>query len=205
MLLSALLFLVALPTAFAPTPSHRQYYAMPASFLFLLVPYVFASNAKQARTPLLVLAAVALVWGLPTLLESTARLPRRTAWSALYAHDVSVRMREAVGANGEQGKVATLSPLFAAEANLPIYHELSIGPFLYRLGDLLTAEERRHFVATSPREIGKLLARDPPSAILVGDEGPLDTPLIEYAQSNGYERVGIEGFSGNLYVRSSKN
>jgi hypothetical protein len=99
-----------------------------------------------------------------------------------------------------QRKVATLSPLFAVEARLPIYPELATGPFLYRVGDLIPPEQRKRFVATSPRSVGALLAADPPGAIVVGVEGDLDDPLVEYASAPGYRKVPGTGRSGQLYV-----
>ena len=50
---------------------------------------------------------------------------------------------EVIGKQNKHGKIATLSPLYAIEANLPIYHELATGPFLYRVGDLLRPEQRK--------------------------------------------------------------
>jgi hypothetical protein len=98
-------------------------------------------------------------------------------------------------------KIATLSPLFVIESNLPIYSELSTGPFLYRVGDLLTPEQRNRFVGTSPKSIGYLFAEDPPAAILIGFEGALDKPLVEYAIIHNYKKIDVIGFGGELYVR----
>jgi hypothetical protein len=126
-------------------------------------------------------------------------------WWGLVAHEVSIDVRRALEARDiDTGdKVATLSPLFVADANLPIYRELSTGPFLYRIGDLLSREQRKRFVGTSPSSIGNILKNDAPSAILVGFEYDLDSPLIEYARRNGYRKVNgcWEKVGGTLYVR----
>ena len=138
----------------------------------------------------------------PLLFKSMATLTHRDGWSGLRVHNISMNVRTILdGKIGANNKVATLSPIFVIESNLPIYAELSTGPFLYRVGDLLTLEQRNQFVGTSPRSIGDLLNQNPPAAILVGFEGDLDKPLVEYAKINNYKKVDIVEFSGALYVR----
>jgi hypothetical protein len=100
-----------------------------------------------------------------------------------------------------QGPIATLSPIFAIEANLPVYPQFSTGPFLFRVGDLLTAEQRKHFVGTSRATVAELLDSDPPAAILAGFEKELDGPLIEYAHVNRYRLADVAGLNGQLYIR----
>ena len=150
------------------------------------------SNCRSSNDPFL-------------LLKSVPSLIHKDKWSGLHVHDVAAKIRNALIINhiGPGGKVATLSPLYAIEANLPIYNELSTGPFLYRVGDLLTIEQRRHFVGSSPNSIGDLFAGDPPSAIVIGNDGQLDKPLVEYARNNNYREIFVAGFRGNgkLYVR----
>jgi hypothetical protein len=87
------------------------------------------------------------------------------------------------------------------EANLPLYPQFSTGPFLYRIGDLLTPELRKKFVGTSQGTVGELLNADPPAAILAGFEKDLDNPLIEYARAHDYRLVDVSGLDGQLFVR----
>ncbi len=206
-LLACLLFFIAVPTALAPTPSWPQYYAIPVSFLFLLLVYSCASNSLEmlkVKTRLLfILVLLSLVYSGPIMIRSISHLASRDGWVGLHVHDVSMNIRNVLISNGmdTNRKIATLSPLFAIECNWPIYGELSTGPFLYRVGDLLTSEQRNHFVGTSPESIGDLLSEDPPAAILVGFEGSLDKPLVEYARIGNYKKVDVAGFDGDLYVR----
>lgn len=203
--LAFLLVLIAVPTALAPTPSCHQYFAMPVSFLFLLLVYSVASRgmATVYRRLLLILVVVSLAYNGPFLLMSLQKLTHRDRWSGLYVHDVSMKVRNVLidKTTDANLKIATLSPLFVIESNLPIYSELSTGPFLYRVGDLLTPEDRKHFVGTSPQSITDLFNKEPPVAILVGFEGELDDPLVAYAITNNYSKVDIAGFGGMLYVR----
>jgi hypothetical protein len=205
--LALLLFLIAIPTALAPTPSFVQYYAMPVSFLFLLLVYGCASHSGQASTLnrrwLFILMIVALAYTGPALLKRVASLTERQAWVGLRVHDVSMEIRKAIANHGGdvQRPVATLSPIWVIEANLRVYPQFSTGPFLYRIGDLLTPELRKKFVGTSQETVGELLNADPPAAILAGFEKDLDNPLIEYARAHDYLLVDVSGLDGQLYVR----
>jgi hypothetical protein len=205
--LALLLVLIAVPTALAPTPSFPQYFAMPASFLFLLLIYSLSSTSVEIATlhrrVLLALVLVSVAYNGPSLLKSMSHLAHRDRWSGLHVHDVAMNLRNVLADRpaGTDYKTATLSPLFVIESNLPIYPELSTGPFLYRIGDVLTPEDRDRFMGTSPRSIDGLFNDDPPVAILVGFEGTLDDPLIEYAIANSYTKVDVPGFGGKVYVR----
>lgn len=206
--LAILLVLVSVPAALAPTPLFPQYFAMPVSFLFLLLVYSLSLTCRSGRTAtvrrlLLILVLVCVASTGPGLLDSLSGLTHRDRWTGLYIHDVSMDIRDILTdrTTGTDYRVATLSPLFAVESNIPIYPELSTGPFLYRIGDCLTPEARNRFVGTSPKSIDALLDEEPPAAILVGFEGKLDEPLIEYAITNNYAEVDVPGFDGELYVR----
>ena len=205
MLFACLLVLTAVPSALLPKPSFPQYFAMPVSCLFLLLPYSCALQRVKVLTMALsrVLFALVLVSVAYNGRGAIHRLAERSGWSGLRVHDIAMSIRSAVQDNGlgRSGKIATLSPIFVVEANLPIYSELSTGPFLYRVGDLLSPEERDRFVGTSPSSIGDLLDEDPPAAIIVGFEGDLDRPLKEYAIMNSYRQIHLAGFDGELYVR----
>ena len=206
LVLAFLLFLAAVPTALAPTPSFPQYYAVPVSALFLLLVYSSAQQTVKSAywqsAALSILVLIAMAYRGSEWLAATMSLRYRDNWSGFQVHDVSKKIRNALidGHLDTGGKVATLSTMFAVEANLPIYDELSSGPFFYRSGDLLTAEQRKRFVITSPRTIGGLLAEEPPSAIIVGHEGRLDDPLLEYAKDNNYREIQVDGLGGRCFL-----
>jgi hypothetical protein len=202
-----LLVLIAIPTALAPTPSFPQYFAMPVSFLLLLLIYAIASNSLERptlyRKLLLIQVLLTLACNGPFLLTSMSRLTYRDGWSGVYVHDVSMSIKNIVADRTTvvNHRIATLSPLFVIEANLPIYSELSTGPFLYRVGDLLNPEDRNHYVGTSPKSIADLFGKEAPVAVLVGFERELDRPLVEYAVNNSYVEVHVPEFGGKLYIR----
>jgi hypothetical protein len=103
--------------------------------------------------------------------------------------------------SGSPGKILTLSPVYAIESDLPIYPELATGSFVFRIGDRLSQEERERYHATSVSTIGDLLDADPPAAILVGDEGELENPLLDYAQKHNYAPYDDELAGGRLFIR----
>lgn len=205
-LLAVLFFLTAAPTALAPTPSFFQYFALPVSGLFLLLVYAWAPSTQGAPwRPSLVMLCLVLMGGVvngPGLQRSLTRLADPQTWSGVQVHQAALSVRQRLEAAGAAaGKVATLSPLYAIEANLPIYPQLATGPFLFRVGDLLSAEQRQRFIASSPQTIGDLLDAEPPAAILVGFEGDLDASLREYARQRHYAKQDSMADGVELYVR----
>jgi hypothetical protein len=207
--LAFLLFVVAVPTALAATPSWPAYYAMPISFLFLLLVYACVSKSPDIsmylNRLLLILVLVSLGSSGAAFVKSIYSLRYRNNWEGLLVHDVSINIRNTLANYGNKGndKIATLSPEYVLDANLPIYLELADAPFTYRAGDLLTPEQRQQFIVTSPKTIGNLLSKDPPAAIFVGFEGNLDQPFIQYAVSHNYRKV--DGFfgGGEVYILES--
>ena len=206
-LLAMLLFLVAVPTALAPAPSFFQYFALPVSCLFLLLIYAWAPHAaadfrwRRVLLPMLVLVSVAFSG--PGLQRSITRLLDPQTWSGVYVHQVAMSIRQALetAGVGPTGKIATLSPVYVIEANLPIYPQLATGPFLFRVGDLLTPAQRQRFVGASPQTVHELLDADPPVAILVGFEGDLDASLRDYAKQHNYAQQDTMAGGAELYIR----
>jgi hypothetical protein len=156
----------------------------------------------RLRTLLSICVFLSSLYNGPSLVKSITSLARREAWTGLHVHDLSTRIRDALVREHLETnrRIATLAPLFVVESGMSIYRELSTGPFLYRIGDLLTEGQRAEFIATSPGSIGALLDGDPPVAIVVGLEGNLDEPLVEYAKRRNYQSVEVAGFDGDLYV-----
>jgi hypothetical protein len=204
--LSGLLVVVSALTAFTPRPLFPQYFAMPIPFLLTLMAALYAQMAQPQRRTMLQAAVIAAV-----LLTITV-LPRHTGslrstiegdgrWAGIEAVDASRRISEQIGTAGPPAKVATLSPVYAIETGLPIYPELATGSFVYRIGDLLSAEERVRYRATSISTIHQLFDADPPAAILITGEGDAELPLLDYAQSRGYTAVDEQIPGGQLFVR----
>lgn len=211
--LSAMLLAVTVGMALSIRPSFPQYYVPPIPFamIFAICLYrILDQKSRVATKPFLATAAVVtVVMGGPFLLQDVPQLLRPGGWAVSKVHEVGEDIASALAAKSiASKKVATLTSLYPLEGGLEIYPELAAGPFFFRIGDDVTAQERSRFHITSAASLASLLDAEPPAAILVGFEGHLDQPLIDYAKTHGYlplkqsfgrDRYGI----GVLYVRTS--
>ncbi|MBU1704400.1 MAG: hypothetical protein KJ922_03470 [Nanoarchaeota archaeon] len=68
----------------------------------------------------------------------------------------------------------------------------------------LSSENMRRFHTTSFQHISELLKQRPPSAILVGFEGTVDSPFEDFAIENGYEKREDIVQGGRLYISRRK-
>jgi hypothetical protein len=202
--LAAMLLAASTLAALAPTPVFAKYFTVPTPYLVLLLVFAARRGARHARAAgalLLATTAISLALGAPRYLSTAKALASTSRWVPVEIHARAANIGAAVAAAGP-GKVATLTPLLAVEAGLPVYPELASGPFLYRVGDLLTPEQRARVRATSPSTVGDLLRSDPPSAVLVGFEGELDAPLEAFARRSGYVKADGDFWGATLYVRT---
>lgn len=202
-LLLLLLVLCGAVGVLLPTPLLYQYLALPVPFLILLLPCWYgavpsrrAQGMIKAALPGLVV--LLLVGSQFAPFRTLPRLPDTNSWAGIAVHHLAESIRARIAAPA--GPVATLSPLLIIEAGLATYPEFATGPFLYRVGDLLTEAERTRYVGTSPATVANLLDSQPPAAILVGFEAGLDEPLIAYAATHGYAAIPGDFGGGTLYV-----
>ena len=150
---------------------------------------------------LVTIALLSVYFTSPRLFRYQGRIFDTRSWTGMSVHATGDEIRQAIGPMADGDVVATLSPLYVMETGLPILPEFATGPFLFRVGDLITEEQRRNYGATSASDIGGLLEKTRPKAILVGFEPECESPLIEYAKENGYTRVDKDFQGGTLYVR----
>ena len=73
--------------------------------------------------------------------------------TGIRVREIAHRVSKAIGDRRHDGKVATLSPLYAIEVGLKIYDELSAGSFTYLSGDLSTAEQRKNLRLPRPFDL----------------------------------------------------
>jgi hypothetical protein len=180
-----------------------QYFTIMIPFTILLaVSYyrVFPSaSRRKVRNALIAVAGASVIAGLA---QTTFEVYRSGAEPVPEQVD-EVAQAISNALRGHRGKIATLSPLYAVEADLQIYNEFSTGVFAYRIGDLLEPQERHEFVTTSPDSLDELFDVDPPAAIFVRNiyDAALDGPFIAYAESRAYIQVKGQFDGGKLYVR----
>ncbi|WP_026622957.1 hypothetical protein M728_003936 (plasmid) [Ensifer sp. WSM1721] len=196
--------------SFVTKPAFPQYYMPPIPFMILLIVCLLAAMTAEQRQharPLIVALAVgAFLLGAPQLLQDLPKLARPSTWTGIQVHNTAMRIREHLTIDARRPRIATLSPSYAIDAGLEIYPQLASGPFFFRIGDYLSAEERAAYNITSPSTIHVLFDAAPPDAILIGHEGEFDEPLKAYALAHGYVRVaepiGTDRYGDSiLYVR----
>ena len=187
-------------SAFVPTPPHYPYYAVPLPFaLFVLAELCsLAPPVASVRRVLVALALVALGTNLHRYLRAVD-LP--DGWTPTRVSAIGSRIRASVASAGASGPVATLTPLFALEAGLPIYPQLVTGSFLYRIGDRLPAAALERARGCSASTLRGLLKSEAPSAVFLGLEGELDDAFLEFASQADYAEVAGDFGGGRLFVR----
>ncbi|MBW2109769.1 MAG: hypothetical protein JRI36_14070 [Deltaproteobacteria bacterium] len=204
-MLAGLLVLFTMAAALQPTPLFPQYFVMPISFAIVFIGSCYGAisiaNRRATRTLLACVAIVAVLFGGVRLFKYIHRLHRTDTWTAIAVHLTAEDIRDHIDEVEVGGKVATLSPLYAIEAELPIYRELSTGPFLYRVGDLIPDDQKHAFSVVSKSGLQALFDIESPSAILVGFEGHLDSAFASYAKQHGYVKIDKDFNGGTLYVR----
>ena len=210
------LALAGLLAALAPTPVQRQYFMPLLPPLFVLWGRIDAWDWVSLRPRLsravFVLTTLGAVIGAGRLLyvlcDGLARDALRGGPPALHltaeAHWIGARLR-AVQASGD---IATLSPQVALDSGYPIDPRFASGAFLYRSGDMLSADELRRLHAVSPRTLTAALDAAPPAAIVTGYERPeglarrnLDDDLRAYARAHRYARQADPAGKAELYIR----
>ncbi|WP_419813914.1 hypothetical protein [Glacieibacterium sp.] len=177
--------------AFLPRPSFPQYFAPPLPFLLvLLILLIGRQTDAERRSMMPVFAAAAgltIVLAAPPLLARLPLLARPAAWTGNVVHDTAV----AVAAAAHGRPVATLAPIYALDGGAAVYPELAVGPFVYRVADLIAPDHRRFWRTVSASTLAARLDAQPPGAILVGAEGELDDAFRAYAASRGYRRASL--------------
>jgi hypothetical protein len=99
--------------------------------------------------------------------------------------------------------VATISPVHALEAGARIPLEFSTGPFFYRVGDTLRADQRRRFHGTSMSTVAQLLESSSPVAVLTGVDGNSlgwDEPFVRWARVELYRPQNLEDSDAILWL-----
>ncbi|MDJ0864469.1 MAG: hypothetical protein QNK03_00075 [Myxococcota bacterium] len=196
------LLAVGLFTAVALTPSYPQYLALPVSLLMLAIALALGALARgddrASRLRFVALcagAAVALAIRAPDAIERAFPDERVFYPTELVARE-SRRIRELIAPGS---LVATLSPIAPLGAGMRVHPEFATGPFLYYIGDEMTAEERRAWRVVSAATLDALLEREPPDALFLGYEPRYEHELRRWAAARGLQRRRVLR-TGLLYV-----
>jgi hypothetical protein len=174
--------------ALAPTPSFYQYFYAPVPFVFIGILYgmpLLYGAGQPVRIALGVFGSIVVISsiiGFRQYGDTALNLSPRT-WTAVEIHRTGQAIKRSLG----EGKVLTLSPIFPLEGGLEIYPAFVTGPFAWRVAPLVSHDDRQALGLVSANDLPILLRNSPPKGILVGLEGDLEKPLVDYASANGYE------------------
>ncbi len=198
MVLSILLALTFFLIAFFPPTLLKQYLAMPVPFLTIALAYPLMCFCKgSADSPslrvqfrlnciLVALCVLVAVASYPVVLERIPRLFETDKWVPNRLHRISRDISEKTKG---RGPILTLAPLYALEGGCDIYVELAAGPFVYRVADSMSPDERRITNAVGPETLEQLLEDNPPSAVIISVEpGFLEKPLFQTAVKRDWEK-----------------
>ncbi len=186
--LAATLSLAMFVAALVPTPTFEQYYysALP----FVIVSIALACRAQPSRVGV-ALMLVLLIMSLPQGFSVMRNVPlvfMPDQWTSSKTHQVGAWLRERAGS----GTIVTLAPIYPLEAGLPIDAQLATGPFAYRVGTLMSADERAQQGLFTIEDIGKHLDARAPHDMLLGYEPEeLEEPLVDYARAHQFKYVRL--------------
>jgi len=176
---------IGITTCFVLTPMHIQYLAFPFTFLSLLMafPLKWMTVVSKSKIGIIAIGVVLLFQNCSVLIST---------WKndvALSPLSVYQGLKElSFGDSDSRIKAATLSPIFAIEAGLDTYSQLSSGPFNFRLGSLLQGVDiNQLIVPITSSEIESFLKEENPPFIIVGGEEEYDPFFVKYAVDNQYE------------------
>ncbi len=168
-LLAILFFLIA----YIPPTIWVQYFAVPVPFLILSLAFPLRYLWQSARIHFKLACMLIIVCALTGVIENPfifTRIPKlfkTDNWTALRVHKTSEQIAQKID---KSKPVLTLAPLYALEGGCKIYPQLSAGPFVYRVADLMSDGELKATNTVGPKTLKKLIEKLPPSAILTGTE-----------------------------------
>ncbi|MDI1295186.1 MAG: glycosyltransferase family 39 protein, partial [bacterium] len=201
----------ALTGAALPTPSQVQYLMPLLPPLALALGYMLEDARHWPFAPRQALLGLLCVAALPGMLPASRHImAMQNNGSPVLASGEAARWAgRQVRAIAGDDVVATLSPPQILGSGLRLDPRFAPGPFAYRTGWTLRAEQARRIHAMTPATLTDL-DHNPPAAILVGYEGgtrklPLrpDDSLIAYARQRGYRLIPMPDGIGRLYVRGT--
>lgn len=198
--LALMLLLFSFVVVFVPSPMFKQYFALPVSFVFMacaMMNMEFLGKRKAWVIGFLIVLSIHTVNK-----GFEFRWPAERALVHVQIERGAKKIKALMAERGVDGKLATLSPLYGLEAGLDIYPEFSTGPFLYRVGNLMSEQNQKKMIGTSADSLIEFLDAEPPGAILVGFEKKFDDKLREYAKARAYKLVPEAVLEGELYIRS---
>jgi hypothetical protein len=193
-----------------PTPIWRAYFSPFVISVVLFTAALYSELTpnvrRQARLALWVCALAIVAINIRADMGRIGATFEPDRWMGEEIHRRGQLLRSAVPQDARGRPVATLSPVYALEAGLPIYPELATGQFAFRIGGLLSSEEIRLYRTASTATLESLLDREPPSAVFIGFADGQDSSLVEYARKRGFVKHTVVPRRADVWVsRSERN
>ncbi|MBN1350347.1 hypothetical protein JXJ21_13110 [candidate division KSB1 bacterium] len=205
-LFTMMLLVLTIGVVLIQQPPRIQHLALAIPFLILLISYWYKMLSEDVRNYihilLISLASLCIITGGKPIFQHIYQIHDVQHWRSISLHRTAVQMKAFVNVDYNDFKIATLSPLYALEAGLRIYPELSTGPLLYRVGDLVPDEKLSLYKGTSRERIYWLFQRKYPGAILVDQntQNNLVQPFVQFATVNGFKQLPWTFDGLSLYV-----
>jgi hypothetical protein len=122
-------------------------------------------------------------------------------WQAEHFHRQAIEIKTCI--QNRKGAIATLSPHYVIEAGLDVYREFATGPFIYRVGNLLSAQALKKYRGVSGGTLDTFFANSSPLAILVGHYPDHEARFINWAENHGYKKIYLQKSDLILYLKQS--
>lgn len=203
---------LGLSVALFMTPCWPQYLALAMPYILvaaMLALRFVPEELTQTRTVLVAIGTVLAFAAFVNPKDIVAIFRPQTDWQPLVLKSTAREIERVVKKSAATGKLATVQPLYAIEAGLPIYAEFATGPFVFSVADMLPDDKQKQLLAVGRKRLESVLDADPPAAILAGfyEGDPMfnDQSLISYAEQRNYRRVTLSCCPQlSLYLRPEK-
>jgi 4-amino-4-deoxy-L-arabinose transferase-like glycosyltransferase len=209
LLLAVLLVFTFFIIALAMPVTWEQHLATPIPFIVIsfAFPLLYLRKRDSNTGPgeyfklacvLISVSIVATIISYPVILQRVPKFFDAQSWTPVQLHQIS----EDIAAKTKSPKlILTLAPLYALEGRCDIYTELSSGPFVYRVADLMTASDLETIKAVGPKTLEALLEKSPPSAVILGVEFDfLEAPLFQMTVQRDTENWEEKIYENDIIV-----
>ncbi|MBD3378063.1 hypothetical protein GF406_23740 [candidate division KSB1 bacterium] len=198
------LLTLTLCVALFPSPLWLHYLALPLPFWGLLFAATVDGLDKKFDKYIQIL--VTTVLGFTLFLHIYEYEPYDTVaqqkqpWKEF--HLAAEKCKKLVGQPDPEAQFVSISPHLLVEAGLSPHRYFTTGLFTLRLGHLINRSDRLQYIVPAESDIEKMLTDAMPIGFLIGFDGKLEKPLVEFAEKNGYERFSLDYKGYVLYLKT---
>lgn len=197
--------------AMIPNPAWRQYFIVPLPALFMRLPAILDSAPQTIRKAIFPALGLFACIGLGAWTVQAGKTFRRPEGNILVRWEESHWLGKQVQRLGKRGTIVSLSPHLIVDSGFSINLRFISGVFAYRWGGNGRDREIAAMGGTTESQIARMLAANPPAAIVTGYEGgrgnsfsvDMERPLRVFARRHGYRALRSPFGKATLHVRMS--